>query len=126
MNARGLRTGSWRPLRLCGTLAGVVASAQLHAAPASPVAAGEEVARNVCAACHVVTGDQKPPRLSTVARSFSEIANGPGVSEPGLRRFILTTHWDGKTLPLTMPNPMLTPAQARDVARYILSLRKPQ
>jgi cytochrome c551/c552 len=111
---------------LLNALACVIASAPLHAAGASPVARGEGVARNVCAACHVVARDQPPPLLSQVATSFSEIANRPGVSEQSLRKFILTTHWDGKTVPVTMPNPMLTAEQARAVARYILSLRNPQ
>jgi len=109
-------------LRISGALACVIASAPLYAAGPSP---GEDVARNVCAACHLVASDQPPPLLSHVATSFSEIANRPGVSEQSLRKFILTTHWDGKTVPVTMPNPMLTPEQARAVARYILSKRKP-
>lgn len=40
-----------------------------------------------------------------------------------LQRFVVSTHWHTDTLPMTMPNPMLTPDQARAVSRYILSLR---
>jgi cytochrome c1 len=41
-----------------------------------------------------------------------------------LRHFVTTTHWDEKSLPLTMPNPSLTDSQIADVVSYILSLRK--
>jgi mono/diheme cytochrome c family protein len=112
--------------RLAYAAACAAACAPLQAAPPRSVAAGEKVARNVCAACHVVASDQAPPPLSTTTPSFTEIANRPGVSEKTLRPFIMQTHWDMKTLPLTMPNPMLTQEQATDVARYILSLRNPQ
>jgi hypothetical protein len=40
-----------------------------------------------------------------------------------LRHFVVTTHWDEKTLPLTMPNPELMDPQIADVVAYILSLR---
>lgn len=40
------------------------------------------------------------------------------------RHFVTTTHWDEKSLPLTMPNPCLTDSPIADVVAYILSLRK--
>jgi len=33
------------------------------------------------------------------------------------------THWDANKLPMTMPNPLLTRDQAREVTQYILGLR---
>lgn len=88
------------------------------------LAHGEHIARLVCSACHVVAADQEyPPLLNKAAPDFAEIANRPGVTSASLRRFITSTHWDVDKLPMSMPNPMLTKAEAQDVARYILSLR---
>ena len=92
---------------------------------ATPEAAhGEHIARLICSACHVVAVNQEyPPLLRQATPSFVDIANRPGVSVASLRHFITTTHWDESKLPMSMPNPMLTDAEARDVARYIVSLR---
>ena len=85
---------------------------------------GEEIAQLQCAACHVVAENQKyPPLLENPAPSFQGIAKRPQLSEVALRHFILTTHWDQKTLPLSMPNPGLTPDDTAAVIRYILSLK---
>lgn len=95
-------------------------------ASADPVIArGESIARQLCAACHVVAGHQKfPPLLHSQEPSFREVANRPGSSEESIRKFITTTHWDEKSIPMTMPDPMLTPEQAVAVSRYIMSLRE--
>lgn len=96
------------------------------AAPDEAVlASGEHIARLQCSACHVVASDQEfPPLLRTPTPSFSEIANRPATSSKSLQRFITTTHWDMKTMPVSMPYQMLTPEQVVAVSRYILSLRK--
>ncbi len=101
--------------------AGVTSSAR----PASAsVARGEHIARIICSACHVVAKDQEyPPILDTPGPSFLEIANRPATTQRSLRHFITTTHWDMRALPMTMPNPMLTPEDTRAVASYIVSLR---
>jgi hypothetical protein len=65
----------------------------------------------------------KAPIRMQLAPSFAEIANRPGVTAASLQRFIVSTHWDTDALPMTMPNPMLTPDEARAVSHYILSLR---
>jgi mono/diheme cytochrome c family protein len=89
------------------------------------IAQGEHIARIVCSACHVVASDQEfPPILNQPTPDFSEIANRPGTTAATLQHFVLNTHWDVNKLPMTMPNPMLTQDQAREVARYIISLRK--
>ncbi len=88
------------------------------------VARGEHVARIICSACHVIAKDQEyPPILDTPGPSFFDIANRPNTTERSLRHFISTTHWDMKTLPMTMPNPTLTPEDTHAVASYILTLR---
>jgi mono/diheme cytochrome c family protein len=92
---------------------------------AADVAQGEHIARLICSACHVVAVDQEfPPLLRQAPPAFSEIAGRPGVSAQSLARFITTTHWDVDKLPMSMPNPMLTPAETRAVSHYILSLRR--
>jgi mono/diheme cytochrome c family protein len=119
-----LRRG--RAALVCATLCGLIAQRAIaDAIPATPQAArGEHIARLICSACHVVAQDQEfPPILTKPAPSFAEIANRPGVTAGSLQRFIVGTHWDTDTLPMTMPNPMLTADQAHAVSRYILSLR---
>lgn len=92
-----------------------------HEAPAR----GEQLARNQCSACHVVASDQElPPLRQLPTPSFFDIANRPGTTQKSLERFIGTTHWDMKTVPMTMPDQMLTKDEKTAVARYILSLRK--
>jgi mono/diheme cytochrome c family protein len=112
-------------LLACALLGGAVNVPSRAAEPqaAGAVARGEGIARNVCSACHLATSDQQPRRLPAEAPSFTEIANRPDSSFKSLSTFIATTHWDMKSLPPTMPNPMLTDSQVSDVSRYILSLR---
>jgi len=102
-------------------------AAQAKPPARDPVAArGEQLARIVCAICHVVADDQEfPPILHSPTPSFREIANRPGTTEQTLRQFLKTTHWDEKTIPMSMPQQMLMDDQTRAVSRYILSLRTP-
>ena len=94
--------------------------------PTTPeLARGEHIARLVCSACHVVATDQEfPPLLRQATPAFAEIANRPGVTAESLQRFVTTTHWDVDRLPMSMPNPMLSRAEAQAVSRYIVSLRQ--
>jgi hypothetical protein len=86
---------------------------------------GKQLARIACSNCHVVTSDaESPPPLYDTAPRFDEIANRPGSSEQSLQFFITTTHWDGDTIPITMPRPELTKQQVVSLSRYIMSLRK--
>jgi mono/diheme cytochrome c family protein len=96
-----------------------------ESASGADVASGRQIAMNVCSSCHVAAPYQTTlPVLNPPAPAFADIANRPAQSAAKLRSFILTTHWDGKTVPVTMPNPMLLDDQARAVARYIMSLRR--
>ena len=94
--------------------------------PTTPeLARGEHIAHLVCSACHVVASDQEfPPLLRQATPAFAEIANRPGVTAESLQRFVTTTHWDVDRLPMSMPNPMLSSAEAQAVSRYIVSLRQ--
>jgi len=87
---------------------------------------GEKIAQQICSACHVVAKDQEfSPILDPPAPSFQEIANRPGTNAATIRRFVATTHWDTKTLPMRMPSPMLLDQQIDAVTKYLLSLRTP-
>jgi mono/diheme cytochrome c family protein len=97
----------------------------LYAAVSADDLSGKQLARIACSDCHVVGSDsESPPLLHAPAPRFDEIANRPGVSEKSLRQFITTTHWDGETIPITMPRLELTKQQAAALSRYIMSLRK--
>jgi mono/diheme cytochrome c family protein len=102
-------------------------ASQAHAATPTDdpvIARGEHLARIVCSACHVVASDQEfPPLLNKPAPSFADIAERPGTSVQSLQRFILSTHWDMKSLPMTMPSQLLDNNDTRAVARYILTLK---
>lgn len=104
---------------LCAMSAGAVDYA------ADPlVLKGKQLARIACSDCHVVASDaESPPPLDELGPRFDQIANRPGVSEQSLQRFITTTHWDGETVPITMPKPELTKQQVSTLARYIMSLK---
>jgi mono/diheme cytochrome c family protein len=86
---------------------------------------GKQLARIVCSDCHVVASDsESPPPLHDPAPRFDEIASRPGTTEKSLQQFITTTHWDGETIPITMPKPELTKQQVVALSRYIMSLHK--
>ena len=112
---------------LCATAFALTAPAAQPAAKADPqLARGEHLARLVCSACHVVASDQEwPPLLQQPAPAFAEIAQRPGVSAVALQKFITSTHWDEKSLPMRMPDLQIPKDEAQAVVRYILSLRKP-
>ncbi len=103
---------------------GTRAAAAADTATDAKIVRGRQIASQVCSACHVVAADQKSlPMLVPPAAPFLEIANRPDATPASLRRFVATTHWDEKSLPLKMPNPSLTDAQIGDVVSYLLSLR---
>lgn len=62
--------------------------------------------------------------LEPAAPNFADIANRPGMTAKSIRHFILTTHWDQKTLPMKMPDLMLMPEDASALSAYIMSLKK--
>lgn len=101
-----------------------VSAAQGGDLASSQVRRGERLAEEQCSACHIVAQNQEyPPLLRNPAPSFQSIANRPATNEKSLRHFVTTTHWDLKTVPVTMPNPELSKADTTAVIRYILSLQ---
>jgi len=97
-----------------------------HASDSADILKGQQLARIACSDCHVVASDSESPvpMLHESAPRFDDIANRPGTTEKSLRKFIVATHWDGETIPMTMPKPDLTKQQVVALSRYIISLRK--
>jgi len=79
------------------------------------VGRGAEIARSICAACHVVARGQ-PAAPNSQAPPFPTIASTPGMTSIALSAALMTSH-------RLMPNIILEPEQRRDVIAYILSLR---
>ena len=75
---------------------------------------GLRVARQWCAACHVVSRDMPPP-TADAAPSFPGIAARPNTTETRLRVFLQTPH-------ANMPNWQLSRGELDAVVAYILSL----
>lgn len=112
----GNRTGStvMRTLSCAGCLT-LIATGPLAAADLpGDASAGGDLAREVCAVCHVVARDQDDPGVG--APSFLELAAHPSVTELSLRAFFQTPH-------ATMPDLMLTRDETDDIITYILSLK---
>jgi mono/diheme cytochrome c family protein len=81
------------------------------------LAAGRDLALEVCSNCHVVAPDQRfPPRLQPPALDFREIANRPATNEQSLQGFLAKPH--GK-----MPDPVLAAYQVNLLVGYVMSLR---
>lgn len=95
--------------------AGAAAAQQL---PGQPDAAkGESLARRLCAICHIP--EAGAPRLQGSADipTFGEIAQKEGLSAEWIvNRIILPVH--------PMPNIILTRDEMKDIAAYILKLKR--
>jgi mono/diheme cytochrome c family protein len=89
--------------------------AAIVAQDAPDVGHGREIARTICAACHVVSKDQIASPNSE-APPFPALAATPGVTTIALTAALLTSHRQ-------MPNIVLQPDGRRDVIAYILSLK---
>jgi mono/diheme cytochrome c family protein len=95
---------------------GLVVSTDLLAAEdTGKIAAGRVLAKGWCAACHIVSKDQRFAPAEGVPTFFA-VANDPSTSETGLRVFLVSPH-------VVMPDFMLTRKETDDIIAYILSLR---
>jgi mono/diheme cytochrome c family protein len=104
-------------MRRLGLLIGAVWAAGGPAAaqglPGDP-AGGADLAREVCAECHLVSEDQMID--PGVGPSLLEVAGHPATTEMSLRAFLQTPH-------PTMPNLMLSPGETDDIIAYLLALK---
>ena len=99
---------------LCTTAIGIFAADVVRPVLAADAFNGKRLAELWCAACHVVTMNQR--QANADAPPFEEIAKRPNFSEPGLVTFLLDPH-------AKMPNMNLTRIEANDIAAYIGTLR---
>jgi mono/diheme cytochrome c family protein len=76
---------------------------------------GRALAQEWCARCHAVSAAQERPG-ETDAPPFRRIAADPRWTRAALIRMMTVPH-------VNMPPPVLTGAEAEEVAAYILSLR---
>lgn len=92
---------------------------RLHVANGAPeqddTSAGRLLAEAWCSECHALeaTGPGKPSR----APDFVQIANRTSTTELSLKVFFRTSH-------RSMPNIIIEPDQADDLAQFILSLKR--
>jgi mono/diheme cytochrome c family protein len=85
---------------------------------------GHDLAVKICAYCHVAANDQaNEPLLEPPAPSFESIAQRKTLDFASAQTFLTTTHRDISN-PKGMPNPQLLDYQVKQVAAYLLSLRK--
>ena len=91
--------------------AGIASAQDLPGDPA----VGGQLARDVCATCHVISEDQvDDPGVG--APTFFEVVAHPSVTALSLRGFLQTPH-------ATMPDLMLTQEETDDIISYLLTLR---
>lgn len=118
---------SSKSVRVFGTIAPLlmiaVAAAQETPSP-DDVKKGHDLAVLICSNCHVAAPDQRfTPVLQPPAPSFESIAQRNSLGADTIESFISTTH-RGIDNPAGMPNPQLLGYQVKQVAAYLLSLRK--
>jgi cytochrome c len=77
---------------------------------------GHRLAEAWCRTCHAIDANTAGTS-SNAAPDFARVANQPSTTALALKVFLRTSH-------PTMPNLVLTPAQADDLANYILSLKR--
>jgi len=102
--------------RITTSVVALVALAAGANAAEMNAAAGKQLAKEWCAACHVVEQGQMET-TSTAAPTFFDIAANPATTEMSLRAFFATPHEQ-------MPDFQLTNEQTDNIIAYILSLRK--
>ncbi len=99
-------------------IAAVLLMPQPHRAQASAlpeaIAAGHRMAVNWCADCHAV---ERGEITSGRGPAFQRIADMPSVTELSLKVFLRSSH-------ANMPNFIIAPADADEIVRYILSLKR--
>ncbi len=86
----------------------------IGAAVAQDVEHGSRLAERWCSQCHA-TGPA--PGKSSQLPSFASIAARPGITSDMIAAFLLLPH-------ATMPNPPLSGQDARDIAAFIMAMRK--
>jgi hypothetical protein len=94
----------------------VALAADAGAVDVGKVKAGQELAREVCGECHVVSKDDTSLVVSA-APSFETIANTPGMTDMALSATLQTSH-------PSMPDLVLGADDRENVIAFILSLKR--
>jgi hypothetical protein len=85
---------------------------------------GHRLAIIICSNCHIAAHDQPfEPILRPPAPSFESIAQRDNITTDSVRKFLTTTHRSISN-PTGMPNLELIDSHVKQVAAYLLSLRK--
>jgi mono/diheme cytochrome c family protein len=93
----------------------IVSGAAAQAAQIGSAEQGLTIARERCASCHLVVGEDGRS-TNEKAPTFARIANIPGMTSAALRSALNTSH-------SSMPNLVLKDEDADSIIAYILSLR---
>jgi cytochrome c len=96
----------------------IVSGAAAQAAQIGSAEQGLTIARERCAACHLVVKEDGRS-INEKAPTFARIANTPGMTPAALRSAFNTSHD-------TMPNLIIKDDDADSIIAYILSLRDGQ
>lgn len=101
--------------RLClGALALMIAAAGVAAAQDQDVERGRALAGAWCSSCHVVAPNEAG---GDVGPAFETVANREGQTLGGTMAWLFAPH-------PPMPDLLLSPAEYRDLAAYVMSLRQ--
>ena len=104
--------------------AGPALAQQAQTPDPDEVQKGHRLAVTLCAICHVAAPDQRfPPELARPAPPFASIVQQKEFNADWLTHFMTSTH-RGLDNPSGMPNPELMDYQIKEIAAYMLSLRK--
>ena len=103
---------------LAAAAAGLSAHPKTRDQPGN-IRAGRELAQAVCAECHIVVPRPGVLRQIGDAPDFADVAQMPSTTRTALFAFLRSSH-------PTMPNPILSDRDAKDVVAYILSLKRPK
>jgi mono/diheme cytochrome c family protein len=117
--SQSAQTMHLKTIRPCFAIGAIVLSAAAtQAAQIGSVEEGLTIARERCAACHLVVKEDGRS-INEKAPTFARIANTPGMTPAALRSAFNTSHD-------TMPNLIIKDDDADSIIAYILSLRDGQ
>jgi mono/diheme cytochrome c family protein len=104
-------------------LSGLASGAQAETPPADQIAAGRDLSRRICGACHVVMQQRDElPVLAPPGPSFAVLAQRPSLTEAWLREFLGPNHRNMGPH-AAMPNPRLADYQIDAIVAFVMSLK---
>lgn len=109
--------GVWRSLRVALMAAGLCAASPAAQAANGDEANGQALAKRLCSNCHVIGDEAAAQTISADVPSFRSIANLPEQSIERIAGRIVVPH-------PPMPQIDVTRNEIRDLAAYIMSLKK--